>query len=432
MKNINIEEYLGLARHLEQYHSVFQQFWEMGKPLFTTDIPTACIQFNAEGHFVAYLFNPEFYKTLSIEQKAFVIAHESLHVILNHGERSIRGENTTANIALDIVVNHMLVRDFGMDRSKIDPHNKYCWIDTVFSKNEIEKHKIKDNWSFEHYYNLLVKKTEKHIWNLVDDHSNFGESGEHGVNQSNSEDILSEIAETLDEDAKESLVKTIEEYYENDGETESNTLGNKGRGVSALGALLKIQIKEVKKKKKWETIIKDWARKKIKVEFAVFEHWARINRRGNMLPEDIILPSEMELEDLTNEDDKIFAYFFLDTSGSCAGYSQRFFDACCSLPTNRIEARFFSFDTSVYPACIQQGRLYGGGGTYFHIMEDRIQDDLKKGTLDKYPDGVFVLTDGYGNNVHPQFPERWIWMMTAQCYSCIPEKSRKYMLKDFE
>lgn len=67
--------------------------------------------------------------------KIFVICHEALHIILNHGKRFQEKENPKIfNIAVDIVVNHSLVKDFGFIREEIDAKNEYCWIDTIFGE----------------------------------------------------------------------------------------------------------------------------------------------------------------------------------------------------------------------------------------------------------------------------------------------------------
>ena len=47
-----------------------------------------------------------------MDGKLFVICHEMLHIILNHGKRSkntLSENKIAANMALDIVVNHSLI-----------------------------------------------------------------------------------------------------------------------------------------------------------------------------------------------------------------------------------------------------------------------------------------------------------------------------------
>ena len=92
----------------------------MGKPVFTQDISTAAIKFNKNGDFLEFVFNYDFWKSLDANNKLFVICHEAMHVILNHGHRSKDSENkNAANVAMDIVVNHLLIDRFGFIREKI-------------------------------------------------------------------------------------------------------------------------------------------------------------------------------------------------------------------------------------------------------------------------------------------------------------------------
>ena len=51
----------------------------------------------------------------------------------------------------------------------------------------------------------------------------------------------------------------------------------------------------------------------------------------------------------------------------------------------------------------------------------------------KYPGAVFVITDGFGNEVRPKHPERWHWFLTERnMKTFIPEKSAVHSLKDFD
>ena len=93
----------------------------MGKPVFTDRIQTAAVQFDKEGNYLMFLLNEKFWNECDEYKKIFVICHEALHIILNHGKRFQEKENPKIfNIAVDIVVNHSLVKDFGFIREEID------------------------------------------------------------------------------------------------------------------------------------------------------------------------------------------------------------------------------------------------------------------------------------------------------------------------
>ena len=120
----------------------------------------------------------------------------------------------------------------------------------------------------------------------------------------------------------------------------------------------------------------------------------------------------------------------MDTSGSCFNLAERFFKAALTLNPKKFNIRLFCFDCSVVETDIKSQKLYGGGGTSFKAIEDKIQEIVGKG--EKYPHAVFIITDGYGNKVIPQFPKKWHWFLSENYLNFIPKESHKYMLNDFE
>src|ERR1700744_3478315 len=88
------DEYFEYARELEDHHALFYAIWQIGKPWFTEIIPTAAVAFDKEGHdCVQFVFNPHFWERLTLYERLFVICHEALHVILNHGFRALNAED---------------------------------------------------------------------------------------------------------------------------------------------------------------------------------------------------------------------------------------------------------------------------------------------------------------------------------------------------
>lgn len=92
---MSFEEELEISNKLSEHHLIFQTFWSIGTPLFTKDIPTAAVGFDSVGEVIYMIVNPDFWDTLDIENKTFVIAHECLHVILNHGKRGQKYKNAS-------------------------------------------------------------------------------------------------------------------------------------------------------------------------------------------------------------------------------------------------------------------------------------------------------------------------------------------------
>lgn len=408
-------EVLEISRDLECHHSVFYQLWEMGAPIFTESIETACVSFDKVGEQIGFMFNPKFYAKLTPYERRFVIAHECLHVILNHGVRSRdmrRGYMDIANVAMDVVVNHALTDSFGFDRTKLSNWKDLCWLDTVFK----DQKQVMEGQSFEYYFNILKKKAKviKLPFSLVDDHSGF--TADNGW-----EAVIDKLNGELTEYEKESLKGVIDKHFQ---ETPRSPAGTKPGGQWTFAG-----VGRVAKKKKWETVIKKWALKFVS-DFRQQEQWARIHRRLTLLPTDLMLPSEMEEEDLV-EPSKIEVWFFQDTSGSCAGYRDRFFTAALSLPPWRFDVKMHCFDTQVYETTLESRKLYGFGGTRFDVIETYIQEYMQKHDT-KYPEAVFMITDGYGSFVKPQLPEKWYWFLVGRCAHYIPKESNVYKLDDFE
>lgn len=423
------EEFFEISRGLEECHALFYSLWNMGKPIFTDDISTAAVCFDDEGEIVQFLFNPDLWNKLDNYSRKFIICHEILHVALNHGVRAKSAEayeQRVCNIAMDLVVNHTLIDKFGFKRDKIQNAEKYCWVDKIFPRENIPT-----NWSFEHYYNKIMETAKEVIIKIsgevgtVDDHSKIGEQTSSATNT-----VIGELNNKLSNEEKQSLQDMVQQNYQK-GEKGSHNKSSNGRSASGTGSWSFVDVGLVKKKRKWETIITKWAKKY--TGYKDQEQWVRLNRRFTFMNGGIMLPTEMEVDSI--EEGKISVFFFLDVSGSCYGYKKRFFKAALSLSKDRFDLRLFCFDTQVQETTLESRRIYGGGGTRFDIIEDHIQAVIKKEGC-SYPDGVFVLTDLYGNRVNPQYPKKWYWFATqgisSWCKKYIPDKSTIVDLRDFE
>lgn len=447
-KTLDRYEYLKLLNELDYKHGSFYHLWEMGRPRFVQGeeakrVLTGAVSFSREGHFLEFLINEDFWKTLNWEQKTFLIGHECLHVTYNHGYRLFRHaksqyDATLMNFACDIVINHRLV-ELGFNRKQIDPDNKFCWLDTVFP----DRDDVKPNRSSEYYYKKLREQSDemldklKEMLTTVDQHMAGDGEGEESEKVEEFQDmtgILEELADRLTDQEMNEVAKDFEEKHkELDEEINKDVPQSKEPGTSPGNILKRVQIRKVKQLEKWETVIKRWVKKTLLDEFQIEEQWARTARRFELLEQtDLILPSEMETDEPLKEKHKVGVYFFMDTSISCVEYADRFWKAAASVPQKYFDVRLFCFDTAVYETSLESGELKGFGGTAFAPIEREIQQIMNQ--EDKsYPDAVFLITDGWGNDVHPQHPDRWHWFMTeGYRTSNVPKKSHVHKLEDFE
>lgn len=454
-----IEEFNDIARSLEIHNSIFSKLWNLGKPSFTFELDTAGVYFDRVGKCIDFKVNPDFWATLTRIQKRFVISHECLHVILFHGMRQKNlktdNEKLMANLAMDVVVNHSLVERFGFARVHVDikkqvtvdgketQESDLCWVDTVFPENTPKRGSY-----FEFYYNLLKKEQQQQPnggsgkpekgdgkgtpgngMRPLDDHSGLDDFVSNEFNETLEENLNEQEFESMKGLAKEhikDIEKEIEKELKKKEDEKGNSPGGKQAGTAPGCIWSKATIKKIQPKKKWETIIRKWSRKYAGEKEN--DQWAHKNRRMQLISDEFMLPSDKEVDLFKKE--RIQVWFFQDTSGSCSSFMQRFFDCARSLPKDKFDVKMHCFDTSVYEVSLEEGKLAGFGGTTFTCIEQYIQTYIKKNKL-SYPKAVFVITDGYGDVVKPERPENWYWFIDGS-FSMLPEKSKKYNLKDFE
>lgn len=424
----DVDEFFELASHLENHHLIFSRLWLLGKPILTDEIDVAAVTFDSSGEQLQFLLNPAAWSLMTLEQKLFLIAHECMHCILHHGVRAInvpKGSEHAANVAMDVTINHFLVRNLAFDRALGDPGNNGCWVDTVFS----DAKNIPDDEMFEFYFNLLSCNAKQSSASAIV--GNGGDNG--GDNEPATLDdhrFLTTLNDPmLDEQLRQSIEKNDAEDLKGFVSKQEKDIEDecKQRGLTPGNLCHIASIAKVRAKRKWETVIKKWA-KSVERDKEI-EQWTRSDRRLVTMSPDFFIPTWVE--DETLKKDRIVVWFFQDTSGSCSHLADRFFKAAKTLPTDRFDVRMFCFDTQVYETSLKTGKLYGFGGTTFTCIERYIQTEIKR-TNAKYPRSVWVVTDGYGDKVFPGMPERWNWFLCTNYTDCIPRESEIHQLKDFE
>lgn len=419
MWSMSEEEKLSLATALQKYHGVFKKFWQISTIIFTRTVPTAAVVASSNsGEVTCIRINPEFWEGLNLTQRLWVIVHECSHAILDHFTRGCLLENQAlANKMMDVVINHMTIEKLGFKRSEIDPYDVYCWMDKFFKPED----NIPSGQSFEYYYHEMLKRDNDDSGSggqLVDDHT--------VMTDEQFKDFIGKMNSELSDQEKEFLKDWLKGQL---GEGQNGDTAGHGAG-GVLWTFGKID--KVKKKKKWETIIKKWIVRTVGRKEKIKDQWIFEDRRLALLPKTMSLPYAREEDDLHKKKDKIELFFFLDTSGSCIGFGERFFKAARSIPTDKFNINLFNFDTSVYEVDIEKAEVMGGGGTAFDIIERKIQAIIKdKGCA--YPKAVWIITDGYGNDVKPEFPENWYWFMTeGHSTTYVDKKSYIFKLEDYE
>ena len=80
---------------------------------------------------------------------------------------------------------------------------------------------------------------------------------------------------------------------------------------------------------------------------------------------------------------------------------------------------------------LKSRKVFGGGNTKFSILEEFIQKQVSDG--EDYPQGVFVITDGYGDIINPKKASNWYWFLTENSTKrFISKKCNFFELEKFE
>lgn len=441
-REFTLEESLQIANLISGHDIIFQTFWSIGKPLFTKSIKTAAVGFDNVGKVIYLIINPDFWDSLDINNKVFVICHEALHVILNHGKRGNEyPDQKMVNFAQDIVINEMLISSFGFNKFEIQNWNKYCFVETVFTNEEILTYQIHTKGSFHYYMNLMEKQKEQNEGlECVDQHSNKQSSPDGSSNNQQSpsdkeiDDLIQAAQEHMDQAAKtikeeiDPIISDVEKYdfaqkIKVDFEGEPT-----GAGCTPMGALIAANPYYVKKKKKWEEIVKKHLRSMIKYETVEVESWISRKRSHHCLSPELMIEGLWNQEKAVKQKYKLV--FFLDSSGSCLSYAKRFVKMLQSIPEDSFSIEAYAFDNNLYPIDLKTGQVRGGGGTYFTILDNKIREMTQKS---RHPDAVFVLSDGDGNTFNPERPKLWHWILTPRhSLHYIPKESPKHKMENFE
>jgi hypothetical protein len=171
--------------------------------------------------------------------------------------------------------------------------------------------------------------------------------------------------------------------------------------------------------KKWKKLVK-WVNPSIFDELDIEEPSFAKESYPFMftLNHNMIMPGIKETQEYSKL--KIDLYFFFDVSGSCLRYQPAFIDIVKNIPLNLFNPHLFAFDTKVkdfefdWKTKKVKKQIKAGGGTLFHIIEEKIQQDLKNNVIKKYPSFVCVLTDGMANQINniPKNKEKnWLWLL---------------------
>jgi predicted metal-dependent peptidase len=383
------ERHRKIVEKIVDFGEIFETFALNGRPIFSDMVPTACVCFNTEGNCIGFVWGKDFFDSCSDYTARFILCHEMLHIFLKHGVRGHGLENKwKLNVAMDLSINHLLIDEFGFIRGKLDNWETLCWRDKVFNKF------VPALSTFEGYYAIDDSFFNKGF-KSIDDH-NF---------QFNEDDLDDETKRVLDK-LRKKMARDFPSQGDEVGHIESE-----------------FTVEKIKKPK-FETLVKKITASAIEKKKKLSSSWTTLDRRLCEVAPDIPTTNKNH-ERICRA--KWKCAFFIDNSGSCEDYAERFCRVAGSLDLKVFDVDVFSFDTGVHKIEINDGkyRVTGGGGTCFNCIGKKV-DEIN-------PDLVFVVTDGEANTFAPVNKKKYFWFLTENGTEVsIRNAGKRFRLSQFE
>lgn len=433
---------LEIINDLEERKLFFRKFWAVSDIYWSDKVKTAAVELVNDK--IQFLFNREFWDTLNPMARLFVICHEQLHLLNNHflRLRFSEGNAKLKNIAADVAINELLIRNYPFEKEMIPDYKNYCWLDTVFGDFDIA---VSDNETAEYYYSLLVAKQEQEQKKVNDALEQMAKDGTltDAIKEAmqNGIDNMYDDNQTLDDhtysiDSQNSLSNEVKEAIEDalesfeDSNPDSNEVDKASKRIAYRKAKRAGNVVgnksfshdiPIRKRRHWRKLYKKICKS---VHAATMQgHWAFTDDRMALLKTGVDLPGDYILDELRKT--KVVVY--LDVSGSCVDDTKFFLRNAMSLPKELFEVRYFTFDTVINPISSKPPFNFdGGGGTCFDCIRNHVENELD------YYDAVFIFTDGEAEQVTVKAPKKWHWFISPSgTHNNISPKSHSFDLTDY-
>ena len=401
------------ARRSERLYAAVEQFeyspelskrvYFLGMPNFTDSVSTASLSVTRKGKPI-FDFNRTFFDDLGHIALVFVILHETLHYVFRHHLRCHDRLPALWNVACDLVVNAFLLQKVCFSQVTSCSFHEFLGSAITFTNLPIVPTSGKLlKLTAEEVYDLLVKNL-RNIFGKVstlkvcDEHTWSGLSVGSGSEQGSDEQTmaLEPNADGIDEpdEAIDELAERAQQVFRSWMPTWGSTPLGELRAIGEIDEFVNID---------WEFILT--RRIASSIRLILEERWAPPNRKIAWLYPDVLLPADHKVEQYQTS-----VLMAVDSSGSISrSVLDRLLCVARSIPSDRIQLTTISFDTQVYPVDIWQNvpAICGSGGTSFTSVEVFATQQMNR-----YPDLIVVLTDGYAPRPAVQHPNRWFWLIT--------------------
>ena len=423
----DINEFFQIKKAISECDTFYEAMFNLTNISYSDDISTACISFDKQGNALNMKINYDFWQSLNINGKTFVILHELYHTIYDHGKRFIKlgADFKLANIASDIVINHHIHEKIGLNRQLFDWKN-YYWVETAFPGEVVDTNK-----SCEYYYNKLKKQKTLQEKQLLGSH-NDGDNNELEENQTDNNNEKSNSKDKLKHDnfSSEDLSDDIKDILEQNPVLWKNLDKQLKQDIKNKFTIKPPSTNETHDGREqiydknqeilnYDKLINLLIPKKAKMQTNFVESWVGNHRRYTSflkLNPNIRLPNTLEVDKKMPKTKKE-VWIFIDCSSSCSHMVQPFHNIVFNMMKNKeINCRSFAFGDNCKEINLkdEQVTFYSGNAGGFDCIESKILNLIKKEKIN-YPDNIVVLSDGevhFNNKNNVLKPENWIMLLS--------------------
>lgn len=419
----------------------------MGHPQWNSAIPTAGIMISRDGNEEPkFVFNPNFAAMLSPEELAFIMSHETLHMVMRHHKiltlLQKRGyHERLLNFAADCIVNDFLVNS-GFEMGRLRTSGLLFGEDVVgydCSKSTVRQvyHDLpQELQEAAQHGQEAAEAAARMAGEMAGEIAEFlKESGNSGSSATGDHEWIydPEGQPQLEKTVEKSVPQELQEKYEKEEGTKKSVSLGPGSEAGALKRFTETRGVSLN----WAKLLREVNPDTFKVgKKGELPSWHVPRRKvaalGEIFPDLGQLPSKRKA-DHKGEIPAIAMY--MDGSGSCSDWIDRFVTLARSVPSDQFHLFAFSFSTYVQPMDLRDKDIQlATGGTAFSPIEQSIRQDIMPQLKNKYPKAVVILSDGEGHfeGIRPEekVAQNWLWLIKGN-YSYRNRPGKDVAIEEF-
>jgi hypothetical protein len=428
--------YLDAIDYLDENFAFFlTHVLNMGKPQWTRAIKTAAVALPHDGASMddfMYVFNDVFAALLTPEEFAFIQAHETMHVLLNHLKLLEKGKKRGKfkdpqkfNVAADCVINDYLV-SMGLDAGRI--RDMGCF------GPDIVGYDCSNSTVSEVYLDIPDEDSENgdgegdgqggggqidgsgmgSLGDYMDGSSKSQMTGDHDWLH-NPQDAKGQSAAADQMGQSSNMPQDLE-----DKKADDDNKGTPGAGPGSEAGAMRNFVEQKGVSMRWAELLKevnpDYFKSGGPKPRPSFHKRSR-KMAGVYERYDIgVLPVKRDPDNPRGMTPSIV--MFMDGSGSCSDWIQNFATLAKSVNPKMIHLRAWTFSTYTTPFDVTSDKnQMASGGTSFSPIEDEIRKSVVP-ELGHYPHAVVVMTDLEGSfpgsKPDEKNKDKWLWLATHQ------------------